>query len=206
MDEAKYWRVYYKIQELLSREFLDKYEEKSDGGVRKQSTLPPKLNKRAHKIANYIMKKHEKKKNKKPWTVAHVTKEIYHQYLDELDLDMRNFVDYFVVADNYFLAVDIQNEEIIGGFATRDSGELKGLFSLEKGYGRDILKRQTRIAGLQNKEVHLDCIGKYLRNFYEKEGFEVYEIARWDERLAPKEWNSKRFGFPCIYKMKKKVL
>lgn len=59
MDEAKYWRVYYKIQELLAREFIDNYEEKSNGGIRKLSTLPPKLNDTAEEIAHHIMSCHE---------------------------------------------------------------------------------------------------------------------------------------------------
>lgn len=56
MDEAKYWRVYYKIQELLSKEFIECYEEKSDSGIRKLSTLPPKLNLDAMDISQFIMK------------------------------------------------------------------------------------------------------------------------------------------------------
>lgn len=57
MEDAKYWRVYYKIQELLATEFIDSYEEKSDGGIRKLSTLPPKLNKNAEEIAKMIYEK-----------------------------------------------------------------------------------------------------------------------------------------------------
>lgn len=59
MDEAKYWRVYYKIQELLAKEFIDSYEEKSDGGIRKLSTLPTKLNDTAGLIAGTIMGLHK---------------------------------------------------------------------------------------------------------------------------------------------------
>lgn len=145
--------------------------------------------------------------NKYGWTIVITTNEVYHQYLNELENDLRYFIDEIVVADYYFLAIDIQNEQVFGGFAITIDQELKGLFSLDKAKGANLFIRQMRIAKTfkSSNVLKLDCIGEFLREFYESFGFKVYNIARWDERLAPKNWNTERFGMPNLYYMKKEL-
>lgn len=141
------------------------------------------------------------------WTILLTTEEAYHSYLNELESDVRCFLDETIVADCYFLAMDIHTEKIFGGFAITTNQELKGLFSLEKAKGANIFIRQMRIAKTfkTSNILKLNCIGEFLREFYESFGFEVYNVARWDERLAPKNWNTERFGVPNIYYMKKEL-
>ncbi|NOQ31145.1 MAG: hypothetical protein GQ570_08495 [Helicobacteraceae bacterium] len=54
MEDAKYNRVYYKIQEILNTEYIDRFNEGQDGGVRLKSTLPPELNRLAKNITDRI--------------------------------------------------------------------------------------------------------------------------------------------------------
>ncbi len=62
MDLPKYWRLYYKLQEMIDAEFGEHYEAKASGGVRRDSGLPPELNAEANKVASYLMNIHIEKK------------------------------------------------------------------------------------------------------------------------------------------------
>jgi len=53
-NNPEYWRMFYQEQEKLAKFKLKFYIEESDGGIRQQSTLPPKLNKHAHIIATEL--------------------------------------------------------------------------------------------------------------------------------------------------------
>jgi hypothetical protein len=141
--------------------------------------------------------------HKYAWTIVVTTPEIYHSYLNELNKDLRPFVDEYVQADNYFLAIGIADENVFGGFAVSKNGELHGLFALDKNCGKQIFERQIRIGSLNNDSLKLNCTGDFLKEFYESFGFKVYLKMRWDERLAQKNWNSERFGMPNIYFMKR---
>lgn len=141
--------------------------------------------------------------NKYGWTIVLTTPEVYHSYLNELDKDFRPFIDEYVQADDYFIAIDITNENVFGGFAVSKNGNLGGLFTLDKNCGKKMFERQMRIGSLNNDSLKLNCTGDFLKSFYESFGFKVYTTMRWDERLAPKNWNTERFGMPNIYYMKK---
>ena len=54
MKDARYWRIYYKVQELLASECIDRYIKNSDGGIRQESTLSPRLNREAELITKVI--------------------------------------------------------------------------------------------------------------------------------------------------------
>lgn len=185
MDQAKYWRVFYKIQGIMIEEFNKNTQE---------------ANSIAHNTAVEWIDKLEEP------TIVLTTKEVYHTYLNELDKDLRQFVDQEVVADCYFLGVRIESEQVIGGFAIAQTGELKGLFALEKGYGEFLFKSQVRVAQktYKGKKLFVVCIGEFLKKLYFEFGFEWTHIFRWDERLAPKNWNGQKFGFPNVYRMELK--
>jgi len=50
--DRKYWRLFYTVQELLSvdRAYMETVSNSDDGGIRMESTLPPRLRRLAHKI------------------------------------------------------------------------------------------------------------------------------------------------------------
>ena len=54
VNDARFWRIYYMVQEILSKHLIHLYQDNSDGGIRQQSTLPPKLNKDAMEIAKEV--------------------------------------------------------------------------------------------------------------------------------------------------------
>lgn len=54
LNNPKFWRMYYTAQEVLARDFLYLYSNNADGGIRQQSTLPPRLNKDAMEIATEV--------------------------------------------------------------------------------------------------------------------------------------------------------
>lgn len=54
LNDARFWRIYYMVQGILAKDFLYLYSNSADGGIRQQSTLPPKLNKHAHIIATEL--------------------------------------------------------------------------------------------------------------------------------------------------------
>lgn len=148
------------------------------------------------------------KTDKYKWTIVETTKEVFNTYINELERDMRQFVDEEVIAENYYLAMILSEERVLGGFATSSNGNIQGLFSLEKGIGKKLLSKQLAICEYDVKygvKLKLTCIGDFLKKFYQSFGFEVVNTFNWDERLAPKLWNGKRFGFPKIYYMTKEM-
>ncbi len=54
LNSPRFWRLYYTAQEVLARDFLYLYNNGADGGIRQQSTLPPKLNREAMEIATKV--------------------------------------------------------------------------------------------------------------------------------------------------------
>ena len=47
----------------------------------------------------------------------------------------------------------------------------------------------------------LECLGDFLREFYEGHGFEVKDWDYWDERFRPNNWNEEESGNPNVYYM-----
>jgi len=201
---AHYWKVFYKIQEVLIGEFEEQYPLFS-GKVNKQ------LNDDVIKITDAIFALQDDKIENINYTIVISTSEIYHSYLNELESDLRAFIGEIVVADHYFLAIDLEKEEVLGGFAFSDNGELQGLFSLVRGkwLGEEFFDKQVTIATKHLKGkikwLTLNCLGLRLHGFYSASGFKRDNVARWDERLAPKEWNTKRFGMPNLFYMSKEI-
>jgi len=252
---AKYYRVYYKLQELLAGEFLANYEDGEQYGVRATSSLPPELNREADKIAQYIINVHPEppKPNKHDdvldasagtlfftdeWLkayqktldkqhidaykammpqeqieieakegsfVAMTDKDSFHYYLDGLNDDLRPMVDAVVVADNYYVVVDNISGDVIGGFGTNSNGYMTGLFSCIKNRGGEIFEHRLYQAKEDLREpfnsLKLNCIGNFLARFFIAKGFEITKVYSWDERLAPANWNSAKYGTPYVYDM-----
>jgi len=212
MNNAKYWRIYYKIQGMLSEEFGYAYHGKGHiGGVREQSSLPEELNIEAQKIATYIMNTHPKEAQevKLNWSIVNTDSEAYNTYVNELSDDLRKFIDKYVDAKNYYLIMNLSEEEIYGGFATNMSGEIKGVFSLVNGLGKEIIKSAMEMATLdKHPNIHslkLSCIGEYLKDLYQEFGFKVVARMNWDEDQNIEDWNYNKFGRPDIYYMKKEI-
>jgi len=201
---AHYWKVFYRVQEVLIKEFEEQYPLFS-GKVNKQ------LNDDTIKITDAIFALQNDVVQHINYTIVVSNDEIYHSYLNELESDLRAFIDKVVVADHYFLAIDLEQEEVLGGFAFSDNGELKGLFSLVRGQelGKELFDKQVSIATKHLKgtitHLALNCLGLKLHSMYSDFGFTTYNFARWDERLAPKKWNADKFGTPNIFYMSKEI-
>jgi len=137
-------------------------------------------------------------KNLKP---LEVTKEYYHNILNMLPTDKRVYVYDEVISDKYYLVFDGLP---IGGFTTNYNGELNGLFSLKRGLGREIFKLRLVQAKKDCKgecNLHLFCIGDFLKDLYREFDFKVDEVIEWDDTLSPKGWNYEKQGRPTLYTM-----
>jgi len=207
-NNPKYWRIYYRIQEMLSEEFGYAYNSKGNiGGVREQSSLPEELNLEAKKIATYIINTHpeEIKEVEKKWDIVHTDILSFNTYVNELRDELRVFVNEVVIADNYYLVMDITKEEIYGGFATNENGTITGIFSLEKGMGKDIIKSAIEMAimdsGMKVYSLKLTCIGDFLKELYLSFGFKVLAQMGWNNN----DWDYNKFGTPEIYYMRKDI-
>jgi len=44
-------------------------------------------------------------------------------------------------------------------------------------------------------------VGETQRKMFEELGYSVNSFARWDERLAPKNWDTNKHGMPNTYTM-----
>jgi hypothetical protein len=44
-------------------------------------------------------------------------------------------------------------------------------------------------------------VGESMKLMFDELGYSVYNYTRWDERLAPKDWNSDMYGMPNTYYM-----
>lgn len=92
--------------------------------------------------------------------------------------------------DGYFLHHDKRS-----GFIITGDGELKGVFSLERGRG-DILVKSAVLRGA----IHLDCFDGYLVRLYQKHGFGSWKIEpNWDPGGPSVHYM--RLGHPGVYAM-----
>ena len=131
----------------------------------------------------------------------------YHWHLKRLHPDLRAMLDDKVSCDNYYLVK--QNHKVIGGFGTNANGELKGLFSLVKGKGKEIFELRLEQARIDTdddiKYFRIDCIGEKLVEFYKEFGFHIEGSVKWNSNYATKNWNYDRFGSPNVYIMFKEI-
>lgn len=125
----------------------------------------------------------------------------YHSKLNELEKDLRAFIYDEIEADFYYLVLDTNSEMIVGGFTTSYNGNLNGLFSLVKGQGKKIFKLRLQYA--LGDILTIFCIGDKLKSLYENFNFKVEDTIKWDNELAPKNWNYERFGTPDLYIMRR---
>lgn len=132
-------------------------------------------------------------------------KEAYHSQLNNLHKDLRAFIYDEVIADVYYLVFDINSGIEVGGFTVKNNGELNGLFSLVKGIGNKIFNLRLDYARKYStaKEFTIFCIGDKLKNLYNNFGFEITSTIKWNDELAPKNWNYDRFGRPDLYIMRR---
>lgn len=56
-------------------------------------------------------------------------------------------------------------------------------------------------AKVTGKDLKAVVIGETMKLMFEELGYSVYNYTRWDERLAPKDWNSNLYGMPNTYYM-----
>lgn len=48
-------------------------------------------------------------------------------------------------------------------------------------------------------------VGEIKKSMFEELGYPVYNYTRWDERLAPEDWNTSKYGMPNTYYMKQQI-
>lgn len=56
----------------------------------------------------------------------------------------------------------------------------------------------AKVTGDKFKAV---VVGESMKLMFEELGYSVYNYTRWDERLAPKDWDSNKYGMPNTYYM-----
>jgi hypothetical protein len=78
-------------------------------------------------------------------------------------MDVRDLRDCFVVLNGPY---------VVGGCAITYTGELVGLFSTERGAGQSLVKHVIDRQHCQ----HLNCIGKFLEEYYTNFGFKTYKV------------------------------
>lgn len=132
--------------------------------------------------------------------VIEVYKAYYMDEVNKLPADLRSFLYDDIVSDKYFLVFDMRG--VVGGFTVRYDGELSGLFARRRGYGERIFKIRLEYAKkYAKKPLYIFCIGEHLRDLYQKFGFKVDNVIKWDDNQAPAKWNYDRFGRPDLYEM-----
>ena len=135
-----------------------------------------------------------------------VNKELYHENLSRLPNDYKAFLYPEFKADKYFL---VYSGDVVGGFCVNKSGILEGLFTLIKGIGERVFKEQIKktfhVMDDNNHSISLFCAGDFLKEYYLSRGFKVDEVIKFDDKLASKHWNYKRFKRPHLYNMSKYV-
>jgi hypothetical protein len=57
------------------------------------------------------------------------------------------------------------------------------------------------IGELDTDTMKVKCVGEQMRELFEEVGFSVYNFDRWDERLAPVDWDTAKLGMPNTYHM-----
>ncbi|MCH9735771.1 MAG: hypothetical protein K0U78_14675 [Actinomycetia bacterium] len=206
-------------------------ESGTGNGVRPESSLPFKLNDIAHDCARIemgidykdkqsihhyeVMKSHpriilRRSKDKSNYKAVKCTREDYIELLGCLKDDLRAMLDddNDIQSDNYYFIVNSINEPI-AGFTTNGNGYLGGFFSLLKGKGEEFYKirldQALMDANINVEEFKLFCTGDFLREFYERHGFEVSSIVIWDDNHAPDKWDYDKHGRPNLYMMRASV-
>lgn len=85
----------------------------------------------------------------------------------------------------------------LSGFGVKPDGELISVFSLPGTKEGDEVVEAAKKVGAKK----LECLGDFLREFYEGHGFEVKDWDYWDERFRPNNWNEEESGNPNVYYM-----
>jgi len=136
-------------------------------------------------------------------TAKQTIRDTYLMVLDCLEPNLRAMIDNPIQMDNYYIAE--KGGMVIGGFGFNEDGELKGLFSLYKGNGKELFKLRVEVAKEKTgaDRLYLNCLGDKLRLLYEQFGFLVTKSERWNPRFAPKNWDYLKFGKPDVYYMEK---
>jgi DNA topoisomerase IB len=82
------------------------------------------------------------------------------------------------------------------GFAIKPDGDMVGVFNNSgvKGAGNEAIT-----LAIAEGAKSCDCIGKHLKLYYERFGFNQTESVKWDDQYAPEGWNYERFGRPNVY-------
>ncbi|MBI2120697.1 MAG: hypothetical protein HYT94_03695 [Parcubacteria group bacterium] len=88
------------------------------------------------------------------------------------------------------------SKDLTSGFGINPDGELVSVFSLEKSRGEILVKK-----AVEEGATHLSCMGDKLLELYASFGFSPTEVIKWDDTLAPNNWDYERFGVPNIYQM-----
>lgn len=83
--------------------------------------------------------------------------------------------------DCYYLSDDSRS-----GFIITENGELKGVFSIVKGRGDELVE-----SAVKRGATHLDCFAGYLVDLYQRHGFGSWKIEP--------NWNA---GEPAVHYMK----
>jgi len=139
--------------------------------------------------------------------VVEVYKSYYEQQLNRLKNDLSCMLDEDIVANKYYLV--FENGEVIGGFATTLWNELKGLFSLKKGKGRELFKKRLEVARNDSYDASrafvLVCYDGPMRKLAEEYGFVPVKIEIFNPELACSNWNLKKYGTPDVYYMELKT-
>lgn len=60
-------------------------------------------------------------------------------------------------------------------------------------------------AKVNNDDLNAIVVGEVHRKIFEELGYSVYNYARWDERLAPKNWDTSKHGMPNTYYMQPQI-
>jgi hypothetical protein len=84
------------------------------------------------------------------------------------------------------------------GYAIKPDGDLVNVFnnSKTKGAGTDAL-----IHAVSQGATKLDCLSGFLEKYYNKAGFVVKQVDKWDDRFAPKGWDYATQGRPNVVYM-----
>jgi hypothetical protein len=117
---------------------------------------------------------------------------------DKLPSDLRAFLtphspdDYIKMETELYLSYTK-----LSGFGLKPDGELISLFSLNAAHEGDSAVEAAKEFGAKK----LDCLGEFLREFYEGHGFEVKGWMSWDDKFRPDGWNEEKYGRPNVYYM-----
>jgi len=85
------------------------------------------------------------------------------------------------------------------GYLVTKDGDLQSVFNNSdvKGLGALAIKD-----ALRNGAKKLDAFSGFLSDYYKRFGFKTYEVVKFDEKLAPPNWNLERDGRPDVHFMR----